>query len=274
MDTGERMGARNTLSVARTPPPSAVVRADEVHKRFGRLEVLKGVSLDVYKGETVCLIGPSGSGKTTFLRCINHLEKIDAGRVAVNGRLIGYRERNGRLVEDNERSIARQRTQIGMVFQRFNLFPHKTALENITEAPVRVLGWPKERALAEAETLLAQVGLADKRNAYPGKLSGGQQQRVAIARALAMRPALMLFDEPTSALDPEVTGEVLAVMEELAHEGMTMIVVTHEMGFAKIAADRIVMMDDGRIIEEGAPEHFFLEPREPRTTQFLSRILR
>ncbi len=252
---------------------SAVVSAENVHKRFGRLSVLSGVTLEVRKGETVCLIGPSGSGKTTFLRCINHLEKVDAGRIEVNGRLIGYREEDGRLIEDGERSIAKQRTQIGMVFQRFNLFPHKTALDNITEAPVRVLGLSKKRAETQGEALLARVGLAEKRDTYPGKLSGGQQQRVAIARALAMRPALMLFDEPTSALDPEVTGEVLAVMEELAHEGMTMIVVTHEMGFAKIAADRVAMMDDGRIIEEGPPEHFFLDPSELRTQQFLSKIL-
>jgi len=273
MDTCTDMGARGTLSTVREVQPTAVVRAFDVRKRFGRLEVLKRVSLDVRKGETVCLIGPSGSGKTTFIRCINHLEKIDAGRIEVNGRLIGYRERNGRLVEDDERSIAKQRTQIGMVFQRFNLFPHKTALANIMEAPVRVLGLSQERAAEEAEALLTRVGLADKRNTYPGQLSGGQQQRVAIARALAMKPALMLFDEPTSALDPEVTGEVLAVMEELAHDGMTMIVVTHEMGFARAAADRVVMMDDGQIIEEGPPEHFFLEPRERRTRRFLSKIL-
>jgi polar amino acid transport system ATP-binding protein len=259
------MGTRSTLSI--------VVRAEDVGKRFGRLQVLKGVSLEVGRGETLCLIGPSGCGKTTLIRCINHLERIDSGRIEVNGHLIGYRERNGRLIEDSERSIARQRTRIGMVFQRFNLFPHRTALENVAEAPIHVLGLSKEQAAAEAETLLARVGLADKRDAYPGKLSGGQQQRVAIARALAMKPALMLFDEPTSALDPEVTGEVLAVMEELAHEGMTMIVVTHEMGFAKVAADRVAMMDDGRIIEKGPPEHFFLEPREGRTRQFLSRIL-
>jgi polar amino acid transport system ATP-binding protein len=250
-----------------------VVRATDVHKRFGRLEVLKGVSLDVAKGETVCIIGPSGSGKTTFIRCINHLEKIDSGRIEVNGHLIGYRERNGKLVEDSERSIARQRTQIGMVFQRFNLFPHKTALGNVIEAPTRVLGVPRDRAVAEAEALLGRVGLADKRDVYPGKLSGGQQQRVAIARALAMRPALMLFDEPTSALDPEVIGEVLAVMEELAHEGMTMIVVTHEMGFARHAADRVVMMDDGRIIEEGPPDTLFDSATNERTRQFLSKIL-
>jgi polar amino acid transport system ATP-binding protein len=254
-------------------PPTAVVQARDVRKHFGSLEVLKGVSLDVRQGETVCLIGPSGSGKTTFIRCINHLEKIDSGRIEVNGQLIGYRERNGRIGEDNERSISKQRTQVGMVFQRFNLFPHKTALDNITEAPVHVLGVPKERAVADAEALLERVGLADKRDAYPGKLSGGQQQRVAIARALAMKPALMLFDEPTSALDPEVTGEVLAVMEELAHAGTTMIVVTHEMGFAKSAADRIVMIDAGRVIEEGPPEHFFLQAREERTKKFLSKIL-
>ncbi len=251
----------------------AVMRAEDVRKRFGRLEVLKGVSLEVTKGETVCIIGPSGSGKTTFIRCINHLEKIDAGRIEVNGHLIGYRQRNGRLVEDSERSIARQRTQIGMVFQRFNLFPHKTALENVIEAPVHVLGVAKEQAAEEARRLLARVGLAEKVNTYPGKLSGGQQQRVAIARALAMKPALLLFDEPTSALDPEVTGEVLAVMEELALEGMTMIVVTHEMGFARKAADRVVMMDDGLIIEEGTPEHFFEAPEHVRTKQFLSKIL-
>ncbi len=249
------------------------MRATDVHKRFGRLEVLKGVSLEVRAGETVCVIGPSGSGKTTLIRCVNHLEKIDAGRIEVNGHLIGYRERDGKLVEDSEKSIARQRTQIGMVFQRFNLFPHKTALENVVEAPVHVLGTPRDQAVAEAERLLARVGLADKSGAYPGKLSGGQQQRVAIARALAMRPALMLFDEPTSALDPEVTGEVLAVMEELAHEGMTMIVVTHEMGFAREAADRVVMMDGGAIVEEGTPEHFFVAPTHERTKQFLSKIL-
>ena len=249
------------------------MRAEDVHKRFGRLEVLKGVSLDVPKGETVCIIGPSGSGKTTFIRCINHLEKINGGRITVNGRLIGYREQSGKLVEDSERSIAKQRTQIGMVFQRFNLFPHKTALENVIEAPVHVLGVPEKQAEEDGVKLLSRVGLAEKCDTYPGKLSGGQQQRVAIARALAMKPALMLFDEPTSALDPEVIGEVLAVMEELAHDGMTMIVVTHEMGFAREAADRVVMMDDGCIIEDGTPEHFFQAPEQERTKQFLSKIL-
>jgi polar amino acid transport system ATP-binding protein len=250
-----------------------VMRAEDVHKSFGRLEVLKGVSLDVTKKETVCIIGPSGSGKTTFIRCVNHLEKIDGGRITVNGHLIGYRQKNGKLVEDSEASISRQRTQIGMVFQRFNLFPHKTALENVIEAPVHVLRANKDQAAEEGLRLLTRVGLGDKCDTYPGKLSGGQQQRVAIARALAMKPALMLFDEPTSALDPEVTGEVLAVMEELAHEGMTMIVVTHEMGFAKVAADRVVMMDGGVIIEEGTPEHFFEAPEHERTKQFLSKIL-
>jgi polar amino acid transport system ATP-binding protein len=251
-----------------------VMFAEDVHKSFGRLEVLKGISLTVKNGERVCIIGASGSGKSTFLRCINHLEKIDSGRIEVNGHLIGYREENGRIVEDTENNIAKQRCEIGMVFQRFNLFPHMTALENVIEAPIRVRKINKAVAVKEGEALLARVGLADKRNVYPGKLSGGQQQRVAIARALAMKPTLMLFDEPTSALDPEVIGEVLDVMKALAFEmGTTMIVVTHEMGFAREAADRVVMMDDGRIIEEGPPSHFFDNPREDRTKQFLSKIL-
>jgi polar amino acid transport system ATP-binding protein len=252
---------------------ATIMRADDVVKRFGRLEVLKGVSLEVRGGETVCIIGPSGSGKTTFIRCINHLEKIDSGRIEVNGHLIGYREENGRIVEDSETNIAKQRCEIGMVFQRFNLFPHKTALENVIEAPVRVRKISKTRAVQEGEALLARVGLADKRDTYPGKLSGGQQQRVAIARALAMKPALLLFDEPTSALDPETIGEVLEAMKELALAGMTMIVVTHEMGFAREAADRVVMMDGGCVIEEGTPEHFFVAPTHERTKQFLSKIL-
>jgi polar amino acid transport system ATP-binding protein len=250
-----------------------IVRAEDVVKRFGRLEVLKGVSLEVRPRETVCIIGPSGSGKTTFIRCINHLEKIDGGRIEVNGHLIGYREKNGKLVEDSEDNIALQRCEIGMVFQRFNLFPHMTALENIIEAPLRVRKTPKALAIREGEALLGRVGLADKRDVYPGKLSGGQQQRVAIARALAMKPALMLFDEPTSALDPETIGEVLEVMKELSEVGMTMMVVTHEMGFAREAADRVVMMDDGYVIEEGTPEHFFTSPDQERTQQFLSKIL-
>jgi polar amino acid transport system ATP-binding protein len=263
----------DVLGQGRRRMSEVVMQAQDVHKSFGRLEVLKGVSLELTKGETVCIIGPSGGGKTTFIRCINHLEKIDSGRIVVNGHLIGYRERNGKLVEDSERNIARRRTEIGMVFQRFNLFPHKTALENVIEAPVHVLGQKKEQASGVARLLLERVGLGDKLDTYPGKLSGGQQQRVAIARALAMGPALMLFDEPTSALDPEVTGEVLSVMEELAHAGTTMIVVTHEMGFAREAADRVVMMDDGLIIEEGTPEHFFVSPEHERTKQFLSKIL-
>jgi len=274
VDAGAGVGARSSLIPAAAEEAAhVVVRAADVQKRFGRLHVLKGVDLQVRRRETLCIIGPSGSGKSTLLRCINHLEKIDSGRIEVNGHLIGYRERNGKLVEDSERNIARQRAEIGMVFQRFNLFPHLTALENVIEAPVRVRGIPKKRAVNAGEALLARVGLADKRDVYPGKLSGGQQQRVAIARALAMNPALMLFDEPTSALDPEVIGEVLSVMEALAREGMTMIVVTHEMGFARRAADRIAMMDDGRIIEEGPPEHFFHQPTEERTKQFLSKIL-
>jgi len=251
-----------------------IVKAEQVDKYFGRQRVLCGVSLEVEKKEVVCIIGPSGSGKTTFLRCINHLERIDGGRIEVNGHLIGYRPgKNGGLVEDSERNIALQRTEIGFVFQRFNLWPHKTALQNIIEAPMRVRKVPEQEAVAQGEALLARVGLVDKRNAYPGKLSGGQQQRVAIARALAMKPALMLFDEPTSALDPEMIGEVLEVMKELASDGMTMVVVSHEMGFAREAADRMVMMDDGVVVEEAPPAEFFLAPREERTRQFLSKIL-
>jgi len=251
-----------------------IVHAENVEKYFGRIHCLRSVSLEVARGEVVCIIGPSGSGKTTFLRCINHLERIDAGRIEVNGHLIGYRVKDdGTLCEDSERNIARQRTEIGFVFQRFNLWPHKTALENIVEAPIRVRKIAEKDAVAQGEALLERVGLSDKRNAYPGKLSGGQQQRVAIARALAMRPALMLFDEPTSALDPEMIGEVLEVMKELAKEGMTMVVVSHEMGFAREAADRIVMMDEGVVVEEAAPAEFFGSPREARTQQFLSKIL-
>ncbi|MGH2617739.1 MAG: amino acid ABC transporter ATP-binding protein [Thermomicrobiales bacterium] len=254
-----------------TPP---ILTATDVHKRFGNHEVLKGVSLEVRRGEVVCIIGPSGSGKTTFLRCLNHLERIDSGRIEIDGELVGYRERRDfTLIEDAPREVARKRAEIGFVFQRFNLWPHLSAIENITEAPIHVRGERREEAVAAAERLLARVGLQDKRDAYPAKLSGGQQQRVAIARALAMRPKLMLFDEATSALDPETVGEVLAVMEELAAEGMTMICVTHEMGFAREAADRIVMMDDGMIVEEGAPEHFFTRPSNERTRQFLSKIL-
>jgi polar amino acid transport system ATP-binding protein len=250
-----------------------VVRAIDVHKWFGPLHVLKGVSLSVRRGETVVVIGPSGSGKTTFVRCLNQLEKIQQGEIVVNGQPIGYRNLNGRLVADRERNIARQRREIGMVFQRFNLFHHMTALGNIIEAPVHVLGMPKAEAVATGSALLARVGLADKADAYPAQLSGGQQQRVAIARALAMKPALMLFDEPTSALDPEMIGEVLEVMRELAREGMTMVVVSHEMGFAREVADRIVMMDEGRVIEEGPPAVIFTAPTQQRTQLFLSKIL-
>jgi polar amino acid transport system ATP-binding protein len=251
----------------------AIVKAEGVEKYFGRHRVLCGVSLEVARKEVVCIIGPSGSGKTTFLRCINHLERIDGGRIEVNGHLIGYRPGKNGLVEDSEKNIALQRTEIGFVFQRFNLWPHKTALQNVIEAPMRVRKIREQEAVAQGEALLARVGLGDKRNAYPGKLSGGQQQRVAIARALAMKPALMLFDEPTSALDPEMIGEVLEVMKELAAEGMTMVVVSHEMGFAREAADRIVMMDDGVVVEEAPPAEFFSAPREERTRQFLSKIL-
>ncbi len=263
------------LDVIGMPAPAAevVVDATDVHKWFGRLHVLKGVSMTVQRREVVVIIGASGSGKTTFIRCINHLEKIQQGRILVNGHLIGYREVSGKIVEDRERNIARQRQDVGMVFQRFNLFNHMTALENIVEAPIRVRKIPKEQAIETGRALLARVGLEAKEEAYPAQLSGGQQQRVAIARALAMKPALMLFDEPTSALDPEMIGEVLEVMKELALEGMTMIVVTHEMGFAREVADRVVMMDDGQIIEEGTPEHFFTNPTHERTKNFLSKIL-
>ena len=255
------------------PPTEVVVQATDVNKWFGRLHVLKDVSMTVKRQEVVVVIGASGSGKTTFIRCVNHLEKIQSGRIFVNGHLIGYREVNGKLVEDKESNIAKQRQEIGMVFQRFNLFPHKTALENIIEAPVQVRKVPTAEAIETGKALLARVGLAQKADAYPAQLSGGQQQRVAIARALAMKPALMLFDEPTSALDPEMIGEVLEVMKELAREGMTMIVVTHEMGFAREVADRVLMMDDGQIIEEGTPEHFFTSPQHERTRSFLSKIL-
>ena len=263
----------DVLGVTPAAVPETVVEATDVQKSFGRLHVLKGVSMTVKRQEVVVVIGASGSGKTTFIRCINHLEKIQGGRIFVNGHLIGYRELDGRLVEDKERNIARQRQEIGMVFQRFNLFPHMTALANVVEAPIRVRGIPEKAAIEMGRALLARVGLGHKEDAYPAQLSGGQQQRVAIARALAMKPALMLFDEPTSALDPEMIGEVLEVMKELAREGMTMIVVTHEMGFAREVADRVVMMDDGQIIEEGTPEHFFTAPTHERTKAFLSKIL-
>jgi len=257
------------------PDVDVVVDARDVNKWFGRLHVLKDVSLRVKRQETVVVIGPSGSGKTTFIRCINHLEKIQSGRIFVNGHLIGYREAGGgkKLVEDKEKNIATQRQEIGMVFQRFNLFPHMTALENIIEAPIHVRGMAKDEAVAMGRALLERVGLAAKENVYPNQLSGGQQQRIAIARALAMEPALMLFDEPTSALDPEMIGEVLEVMKELAREGMTMIVVSHEMGFAREVANRVVMMDDGVVVEEGTPDQVFSAPKQDRTKAFLSKIL-
>src|SRR5512140_3611523 len=245
-----------------------IVKAEKVNKHFGRLHVLRDIDLEVRRNEVVVIIGPSGSGKSTFLRCINHLEKINSGHIYVNGHMIGYHDRNGRLVEDSERNIARQRAEIGMVFQRFNLFPHLTALENIMEAPVRVRRTPVAQARAEAERLLTRVGLDDKASQYPNQLSGGQQQRIAIARALAMKPSLMLFDEPTSALDPEMIGEVLDVMKELASE-VTMLVVSHEMGFARAAADRVIFMDEGRIVEEGRPDEMFNQPKSERTQLFL-----
>jgi polar amino acid transport system ATP-binding protein len=248
-----------------------VMSAVDVHKRFGRLEVLKGISLRVRRRETVCIIGPSGSGKTTFIRCINHLEKIDSGRIEVNGHLIGYREQNGKLVEDSERSIARQRTQIGMVFQRFNLFPHMTALENVIEAPVRVLGAPEAKAVAEAEALLARVGLAEKRNVYPGKLSGGQQQRVAIARALAMKPALMLFDEPTSALDPKRSAGLRSLLRSFVARGHTMVVVSHSTSFLVGLADNLLYMENGEAIECGETDKILNAPSDPRTKDFVQQ---
>jgi polar amino acid transport system ATP-binding protein len=251
---------------------SLVVKAEKVNKYFGSLHVLKDIDLEVRKNEVVVIIGPSGSGKSTMLRTINHLEKINSGHIYVNGRMIGYHDRNGKLVEDSEKDIAMQRAEIGMVFQRFNLFPHLTALENIIEAPVNVRKIAREQAVEEGVRLLARVGLAEKRDQYPNQLSGGQQQRIAIARALAMKPSLMLFDEPTSALDPEMIGEVLNVMEELAKE-MTMIVVSHEMGFARAAADRILFVDEGVIIEDTTPDQLFTNPREERTKLFLSKIL-
>ncbi|WP_061238356.1 amino acid ABC transporter ATP-binding protein [Ectopseudomonas composti] len=253
---------------------SLVIQAQSVHKRFGELEILKGVSLNVRRGEVVVLIGASGSGKTTFIRCLNYLEDIQGGSIRVNGKPMGYIERaDGKRVRDSERNIARMRRDIGMVFQRFNLFPHMTVLENIIEAPTQVLGVGRREAEEQARQLLARVRLSDKADHYPSQLSGGQQQRVAIARALAMKPQAMLFDEPTSALDPETVGEVLQVMKELAEEGMTMVVVTHEMGFAREVADRVVVLHQGELIEEGPPAQVFGNPHHPRTREFLSRVL-
>ncbi len=262
---------------AQATAPSAesglMVRAEQVHKSFGPLEVLKGIDLEVRSGEVCCLLGPSGSGKSTFLRCINHLEKIDAGRIWVDGDLIGYRERGGKLHEMRDREVAAQRRAIGMVFQRFNLFPHMTVLQNVMEAPVLLRQAKKAQAREHAAQLLDRVGLGDKLGAYPGQLSGGQQQRVAIARALAMRPKLMLFDEPTSALDPELVGEVLDTMKDLARDGMTMIVVTHEIGFAREVGDHLVFMDGGVVVEQGDPRKVISAPKHERTKAFLAKVL-
>ncbi|MEU5401536.1 ectoine/hydroxyectoine ABC transporter ATP-binding protein EhuA [Streptomyces sp. NPDC005963] len=253
-----------------------VLRARGVRKKFGDIEVLRGIDLEVRTGEVLCVIGPSGSGKSTLLRCFNHLERIEAGRIWVDGELVGYEQHGpnrGVLRERRPRDVRKQRERIGMVFQRFHLFPHRTALQNVMEGPVTVKGLPRSRAEQQAVELLDRVGLADRADHYPAQLSGGQQQRVAIARALAMEPTLMLFDEPTSALDPELVGEVLGVMRDLARSGMTMIVVTHEMGFAREVADRVVFMDEGAVVEAGRPDEVFTDPRHERTRAFLSTVL-
>ena len=250
-----------------------MVRAEGVRKSFGRVEVLKGISLEVARGEVTCVIGPSGSGKSTFLRCINHLEKIQAGRIWVDGELVGYRQVGDKLHELRDREVCRQRAEVGMVFQQWNLFPHLTVLGNCLEAAVRVKKDSRYAATERAQGLLERVGLANKAASYPSQLSGGQQQRVAIARALMMEPKLMLFDEPTSALDPELVGEVLDVMKSLAAEGMTMVVVTHEMGFAREVADTVVFMDDGGVVEYGDPQRVLLRPQNARTQSFLSKVL-
>jgi polar amino acid transport system ATP-binding protein len=250
-----------------------MVRIEGARKRFGSIEVLKGVDLEVVRGEVLCIIGPSGSGKSTLLRCVNHLERIDAGRISVDGELVGYRLKGDRLHELNEREVCRQRAEIGMVFQRFNLFAHMTALENVIEAPVQVRRESRAAAIERARSLLARVGLGERITAYPHQLSGGQQQRVAIARALAMRPKLMLFDEPTSALDPELVNEVLDVIRDLARDGMTMMVVTHEMGFAREVGNKLIFMDDGQVLEAGDPRDIITNPRHERTRSFLSKVL-
>lgn len=250
-----------------------MISAQNVHKSFGQFEVLKGIDLEVQPGEVACLLGPSGSGKSTFLRCVNHLDKATAGRLYVDGELIGYREKNGILYEISEKQAAQQRSDIGMVFQSFNLFPHRTVIENIIEAPMQVKKMPEDKARKRAMELLDEVGLAAKADNYPVQLSGGQQQRVAIARAVAMDPKLMLFDEPTSALDPELVGEVLRVMKDLATQGMTMLVVTHEMGFAREVADKIFFMDGGVVLESGTPAEVLENPQQPRTKEFLSSLL-
>lgn len=250
-----------------------MVKAEQVCKNFGALEVLKGIDLEVDAGEVLCLVGPSGSGKSTFLRCVNHLEKVDAGRLYVDGDLVGYRQKGDKLYEISPKQSARQRRDIGMVFQHFNLFLHRTALENVIEAPMLVKGKSRKAATARGKEILEQVGLGSKADAYPAQLSGGQQQRVAIARALAMDPKLMLFDEPTSALDPELVGEVLSVMRDLADGGMTMVVVTHEMGFAREVADTVAFMDQGVVVEAGPPASVLANPTHQRTRDFLSKIL-
>ncbi|BDS50348.1 amino acid ABC transporter ATP-binding protein [Rhodoluna lacicola] len=250
-----------------------MVDARAIRKSFGSNEVLKGITLQVEQGQVLCLLGPSGSGKSTFLRCINHLETINGGRLYVDGELMGFREKNDAIYEMKPGAIAKQRSEIGMVFQRFNLFPHLTALENVIEAPVGVKGISKTDAVIKAKELLASVGLSDKITHYPSQLSGGQQQRVAIARALAMEPKLMLFDEPTSALDPELVGDVLDVMRKLALSGMTMIVVTHEIGFAREVADRVVFMDDGIVVEDGTPSQVIDKPKNERTKAFINSVL-
>jgi polar amino acid transport system ATP-binding protein len=260
----------NGRAPAGSPP---MVLAEGVHKRFGRVEVLKGIDLHVDRGEVMCVIGPSGSGKSTFLRCINHLEQINSGRLWVDGVLVGYRQRGDKLYELRESEVAQQRISVGMVFQHFNLFPHMTALGNVVEAPLRVKRESKKEVHERARALLDRVGLAAKADAYPSQLSGGQQQRVAIARALAMRPKLMLFDEPTSALDPELVGEVLDVMRGLAESGMTMVVVTHEMGFAREVGDELVFMDEGAVVESGPPREVLADPQHERTRSFLSKVL-
>ncbi|GAA4088724.1 amino acid ABC transporter ATP-binding protein [Streptomyces hundungensis] len=252
---------------------TAMVEVRSVHKSFGSLEVLRGVDLDVRAGEVTVVLGPSGSGKSTLLRTINHLEKVDSGWITVDGTLVGYRRSGDKLYELREREVLKQRTQIGFVFQNFNLFPHLTVLDNVVEAPVAALKRPRKDAVAAAEKLLARVGLSDKADAYPKQLSGGQQQRVAIARALALEPKLLLFDEPTSALDPELVGEVLDVIKDLAASGTTMIVVTHEIGFAREVADTVVFMDDGAIVEQGPPAEVLDAPRHERTRAFLSKVL-
>ncbi|MEV7648862.1 amino acid ABC transporter ATP-binding protein [Arthrobacter sp. NPDC089319] len=252
---------------------SVMVKAEQVTKSFGELQILKGIDLEVTQGEVLCIIGPSGSGKSTFLRCINHLEKIDGGRLSVNGSLVGYRQKGDKLYEMRDKDVCTERANIGMVFQHFNLFGHMTALENVIEGPVQVKGMSKKEAIGKARLLLERVGLGNHANVYPHALSGGQKQRVAIARALAMEPQLMLFDEPTSALDPELVGEVLDVMKDLARSGMTMVVVTHEMGFAREVGDGIVFIDKGRVVEQGDPREVLANPKEERTRAFLSAVL-